>query len=196
MAGFVGIHGGVTVPRRCAVETIENRPALDVAKLAKLGAFTAGARTVMSWPDGAAVLRFELNRLHVEIEGAAVQVIEVEIMPATTGGTFALFRCPFCSKRRQVLRELNHRVACAPCLNLDYQSRHEDRGNPLRVAARLRLQLGGDPSPLVPLPTRPTGRRAANEYDRLVKRIAALEWQALARLRVAHNALERFARNR
>lgn len=164
--GLSGINGGATVPRRW-VDTVEARPKLDAAVLAREGL---------------------LGNVPAGIEAIAV--------PATLGGEFWLLRCPQCRRRFQALYELDGAFKCRACHRLDYRSRHQDHNNPLQKLARLRRQIGAHPSMIVPLPPRPRDRAARAIYDKLASEIAIAELRVLSYLRGMSTGLEKYAERR
>ena len=79
---------------------------------------------------------------------------------------------------------------------MTYASRREIKADPVRKAARLRLEIGAPASVLDPLPVRPKDQRAAIEYDRVVERIVFYELQALAGLRSLNRGLRQYVERR
>ena len=73
--------------------------------------------------------------------------------------------------------------------------RHENR-DPITAAADLRRRMRAAPGLGMPLPPKPTGWRAAREYDRLAVRLLATEALALRQLRSLNTSLERYFRRR
>src|SRR5215831_12845403 len=93
------------------------------------------------------------EEVRVVVDGAP-QTLEIVRQPRIHGQE-AFWRCPGrCGELRWHLYLLNGVIACRECLGLTYTVKHKRNRAALRVA-RLRRRLGGLPSLLAPLPSRP-----------------------------------------
>ena len=196
MAGLIGRTGA----RRLELgelRSADNHPALDAAPLQRVGALVPGTVTPLRWVNLSGVLRCEPGHVLVEIAGEPAASIKLFPRSAPAGGgEYMLFVCPICYRPFQVLRVLDCKIACRRCHRMTYASRREIKADPVRKAARLRLEIGAPASVLDPLPVRPKDQRAAIEYDRVVERIVFYELQALAGLRSLNRGLRQYVERR
>lgn len=118
--------------------------------------------------------------------------IGLEYTPLHFGGHRRWLCCPECSQRRQALYILNGRLSCRVCLNLRYESQHENvRDRMFRRLYAIRERLGwkgGLDRPNGPKPLRMhrvTFNRLVAEHDSLAAMLLGClgEWIERAELR-------------
>src|SRR3954470_3367343 len=102
------------------------------------------------------------------------------------------FECPSCGRSCRDLFELSTGWQCRLCGRLRYRSKREWDTNKQALANRLRVELGGQPGALSPLPPRPKTVKAARRYDRKVWRIRRLELGGLRDTAHVIRSAERF----
>ena len=105
------------------------------------------------------------------------------------GGGQRYFLCPTCSRRVWHLYLRDERLVCRRCAGLTYRSQHTRRRGLNRVRD-LRRKLGAPPSPLAPVPPRPS-RWRRDYHARLLAQLVAAEGVIAAQLRDMVGAVRR-----
>jgi hypothetical protein len=172
--------------------TTDECPRLNVDSLERAGFLTPG--TTSEWkyltnPPLRLVCRAERSHVVITVAGlvAAVEIVRED---RHLGGEQCFFVCPRCGEHRSHLYIMRGRLGCRGCFRLSYRSKREWRNpNPGRVA-RLRTRLGAEPWVGAPLPPRPHKCRL-DYYHRWLSKLAAIELEALVRIRDSIAALER-----
>jgi len=96
------------------------------------------------------------------------------------GGAQPYFACPEqnCGRRVAILYLIGYQVACRTCLNLSYESQHENKYiRSFRRAKILRIRIGANPQPLTPLPKKPKYMHQTT-YDQITYMVLATEIKA------------------
>ena len=119
------------------------------------------------------------EEVRVLVEGIE-QELEI-VRQERINGQEAFWLCPRCSKPRLHLYLHNNEIACRECLALSYRCRTTRNRAALRVM-RLRRKLGGLPSLLAPLPSRPKHWRR-DYWARTLAELIVAESVLAARLR-------------
>jgi hypothetical protein len=178
--------------RRQTLTLAEECPKLDANRLERSGFFTPGCVSEGKYLTSSALsvgLRAEPSHVVVTIAGVATTVA-LERRARHLGGTQTYFVCPRCSRLLEHLYVLRGRLACRWCFKLTYRcKRYWNKPQPLRVA-RLRARLGAEPGIGGPPPPRPYKCRI-DYYDAWLRKLAALEAEALAAFRATVAKLER-----
>src|SRR5262249_43810179 len=158
-----------TVTSRLARHYLDDQRLIDIHRLHRARALPPGTTTTWQWSDGfVMVVRAELARLALTIDGGFEQAVRLARRTGTLGGQVVLFHCPRCESRRWHLYLGGGAVACRGCLGLRYASRHTWWAPSLVRARRLRRRLGADLMPFSLLPPRAPRRGwAALMYDRI-----------------------------
>jgi hypothetical protein len=194
----VGLNGGGSVERRCALLYLEQRPCLSAVELYRAGALTPNVRTDLAWPDHSATTQAERDRLLLAIEvgdDVKTQIIAIERV-AGEGGDLVFLACPECSrKRRSLFANEAGKFICRECGRWDYASRHKP-GEPAWAAMRLRKRLGCTGPLFSSLPPRPADRAGAKAYDAFIVQIRAYEALAYKQLRAHNDGLEGYLKRR
>jgi hypothetical protein len=129
----------------------------------------------VSQPPSAGPAREEVR---VVIDGVE-QTLEIVRQPRIHGQE-AYWCCPRCGELRWHLYLLSGEIGCRECFSLSYAVRCTRNRAALRVA-RLRRKLGGLPSLLAPLPSRPKYWRR-DYWARTLAELVAAEAVLAARL--------------
>jgi hypothetical protein len=164
MAGFGTGGPRASVPRRTDARPLESFARLSIHALEAAGNIPYGATSL------------------VVAIGDDKQIIRIDRLDGTLGGSYALWICE-CGERRRDLY-LKGRWACRKCHRIDYTSRHDAWSPPMRRAMKLRARLGGELQPFGALPPRPKRWPQRRLYDRLLPRLLAAEAAALGALNV------------
>jgi len=119
-------------------------------------------------------VRIEGNDHGVVIHGMTEWPVAIDHTPLNYGGSRRWLVCPCCLSRRMALYIDGTKLACRVCLDLRYESQHENRRElAMRTANRMRAALGWKPGIANPPGRKPpymhwrTFMRMERELDRL-----------------------------
>lgn len=110
----------------------ENRPAIDIRRLAREGLLKPSSAFIWRWSDGAMVAA-KVHQEALELSYATnlkpMQSYRFEITQTRCnyGGARSWLICPHCQKQCAKIFERNGRFACRSCQRLRYQSQALDR---------------------------------------------------------------------
>jgi hypothetical protein len=123
---------------------VDDVPAINVFVLNKAGALVSGVVTDWRWKGNqSGRARAGNGKVSISVDGRPEVAILVDWID-NSQGSFPLFRCPCCNKRRQSLY-IREQIACRRCSGaLDYLSQFAWNRPALRVM-RLRKRLVSDP---------------------------------------------------
>jgi hypothetical protein len=165
---------------------------LNVNRLERGGFLTPGTASAWQWvtnPPLTVGLRAEPNHVVVTLGGAAT-VVELRRRDCHLGGTQAYFVCPRCGRLRQHLYVVRARLGCLHCFRIRRRGHCEWRNPKPFHVAKFRARLGAEPGIGGPLPPRPYKCRI-DHYEAWLRKLAALEAEALAAFRDTVAKLER-----
>jgi hypothetical protein len=171
--------------------TTDECPRLNVNSLERAGFLTSGTTSAWKYltnPPLSLVCRAERSHLVISLAGNSVAV-EVVREHRYLGGEQCFFVCPRCGEQRTHLYIMCGHLGCRGCFRLSYRSKREWR-NPNPGRARLRTRLGAEPRIGAALPPRPHKCRL-DYHHRWLSKLAAIELEALVRIRDSIAALER-----
>lgn len=122
----------------------------------------------------AAYIRIEGHDYGTVVHGSREWFVGIERTPLNYGGTRCWLVCPCCKTRRVALYVDGPVLACRICLNLRYESTHDNRRErAMRTADRIRAALGWQPGIL-----NPNGKKPKNmhwrTYQRLTRELEAI----------------------
>jgi hypothetical protein len=160
----------------------DSLPSLNVFAMNRAGGLAAG--TVTKWRlkgNRTATARAQSGRVLISVDDGPEQVVELDLVPGSTGGSWPQFICPLCGARRHHLY-VGDTLGCRTCHRLAYRSRHTARPSLYR-AARLRMRLVD--------PHRLSGKRRR----RMLQLLEAAEAKAGADLAVRLKGAEHRARS-
>lgn len=183
-SGRSGWHGKVEVNR-----------SLDINMMNRKGCLKPGWTGNWQWTrDGERVawinLRVEASALHLTYRFRAgggewediSETVQLTRTPCRYGGTRPWFLCPgivngrHCGRRVAKLYGAGRYFLCRHCFQLAYTSQSEtDWDRALRAANKRRVQLGGEPGMVSPLPDRPKGMWRRTYERELAKVVEADE---------------------
>ena len=156
---------------------------LNVFTMSRANALADGAVSFWRLDGGEAVAmaRGTSGALIISVANGPAQIVEIEFVPGTRGGSWPQFKCPLCGARRHHLF-VGNVLACRSCHRLAYSSRHTARPAMQRVT-RLRMRLA-DPR-----------RLAGNRRRRMIELLEAAESKAFTKLADRLKAAEYRARS-
>lgn len=173
--------------------TCEQTLDLNVNRLLRYGAFTAGAAFALTWafdgvPGGMVGIRNvapSAIRLTYITSGKTMSyIVQIAFTPCFYGGQRPWFLCPICHQRAGVLLLTSKVFVCRKCGNYCYQTQMEQpHGRSIIRTQRLLHKVGGH-APLDE-PPKPKGMHW-NTYYKIMTRVEEAYGRALRENRAFH----------